>query len=145
MTTPKTWDLLGAFEACLAQIRTANGYYSDAGAFVTREPTQIPDDQGALIAIALDGLSQATDGAVRSTHRLATVLVVGKVATGRHDAQLRLHELLADIEQCFAGRQSAFPAGMQFPVFVDAKPVPPTEGMAWIGVQSRYSTHVPKR
>lgn len=145
MADPKSWDLLAAFEACLAQITVAGGYHTDAGAYVTREPHQIPESQGALVAIVLDGLSRATDTALLRTHRQASVLVVGKVSTDQDNAQQRLHQLIADIEQCFEQRHPAFAVGLQFPVFVEAKPIPPAEGMKWIGAQVRFSSHIPRR
>ena len=38
MPSPKTWDLLAAFVTCLQSVTVGNGYYSNIGSFVTREP-----------------------------------------------------------------------------------------------------------
>ena len=142
MPNPRTWDLLGDFEACLGAIQRSGGYFTDAGIFVTREPSQIPESQGALIALALDGLGNSVPTAPPRTHRQATVLVVGKVSTDGDNAQLALHELIADIERAMGGQQRQFGAGRAFPSFVSATPIPPDKGLNWIGVEVRYTTHV---
>lgn len=142
VSDPRTWSLLGDFTTCLGLIRVANGYFTDAGLYVTREPSQIPAAQGALIALALGGLARATDPSLTRTHRLATVLLVGKVGTGSNNEQLRLHHLLADVERALSGQQARFGAGRAFPSFVGATPIPPAKGMDWIGAEIRYSTHV---
>lgn len=140
---PKTWDLLGAMVTCLQAITQANGYLTDAGGYVTREPAQIPDDQPALIAIALESLQRSPDPALSGERgRLATVVVVGKVPITQADAQIRLHEIVADIERCFSGQQSAFAVGTSWPKFVDAKMLPPAEGMSWIGAEVRFASLV---
>jgi hypothetical protein len=139
---PRTWSLLEDFKACLAVIRVAGGYHTDAGAYVTLEPGQIPEAQGALIAIALDALAVSVPPAPPRTHRQVTVLVVGKVSTSADNAQLRLHQLIADIERALAGQQRQFGTGRAFPTFVSATPLPPDKGIDWIGVEVRYTTHV---
>lgn len=144
MADPKTWDALAAFETVLERITVANGFQTDAGQYVTREPAQIPSTEPALIAIALDSIGRATEPALLRTHRLATVLVVGKVPTAQDNAQIQLHRVIEDVERAFARRQADFPIGIQFPDFIEARPVPPAEGMTWIGVEMRYATHVPK-
>lgn len=144
MPEPRTWDLIGGCVACLARITHANGFFTDAGAYVTREPHQIPESQGALVAVVLEALGAAADPALTRTHRLATVLMVAKVATDQDDAQIQLHRLIDDVERAFARRQQDFPVGLQFPLFVDAKPLPPEEGMAWVGAEIRFTSHVPK-
>ena len=145
MANPKTWDFVGGFVTCLQSILVANGYFTDAGSYVTREPTQIPETQAALIAVALEGLARAADPAMRTVGRLATVVVVGKVPIDQEDAQIRLHELIDDIERCLRDQLSSFPAGTQWPQFIDAKVIPPAEGMSWIGAELRYSGHVSMR
>lgn len=146
MAAPSTWVALEAFETCLQTISVANGYHTDAGATVTREPHQIPATAGVAVAVVLEGKGPATDPAMRRTHRLATVIIAAKVdSDDNNDAQERLHELMDDIEQAFECKQTQFPSSYQYPAFVDAKPIPPAEGMTWIGAQVRYSLHIPKR
>lgn len=140
---PLTWQLLGAMVAGLQGITIANGYLTDAGSYVTREPSQIREDQPALIAIALESLARATaENANARSHRLATVLVVGKVPITQTDAQVRLHEIIADIERCFEGKHGTFVLGIEWPKFLDAKVIPPADGMRWIGAEVRFSAHV---
>ncbi len=145
MPSPKTWDLLGACETCLQAITIANGYYTDAGGYVTREPAQVPDTQQALIVVALDTLQRAEEPALREVGRLANILVIGKVATSQDDAQLRLHELIDDIQRSFEKRHDVFPVGTQFPRFLDAQVIPPVDGMKWIGASVRFAAHVRMR
>jgi len=147
MADPITWTFLAAIETCLQAITTAGGYHTDAGQHVTREPHAIPDDdQGALIALALELKQPATDPALRRTHRFVTALLVAKVDySDPETAQLRLHELIDDVERALDQRQAVFPAGVQYPVFVEAKPIQPAEGVTWIGAEVRVAAHVPKR
>jgi len=144
MADPHTWLLLGACEACLQRITVANGFHTEAGGYVTREPHQIPDSEPALITMALEGLAPAATLALTRTHRLATVVIVGKVPVGHDDAQLQLHRLISDIERAFENKQADFPTSIQFPAFVEAKPIIPVEGMKWIGAEVRLLSHVPK-
>src|SRR5687768_11785333 len=133
MADPSSWTALAAFETCLQAISIANGYHTDAGATVTREPHQIPATAGVAVAVILEGKGPATDPAVLRTHRLATVVIAAKVdSDGITDAQQRLHELMDDIEQAFERKQTEFPKSYQYPAFVDAKPIPPADGMTWI-------------
>ncbi len=142
MADPNSWTVLEDFRACLEDIQIANGFFTDAGLFVTLEPSQITESQGALIALALDGLSPSVPPAPPRTHRQATVLVVGKVGTGADNVQLSLHRLIADIERALSGQQRRFGAGRAFPTFVSANPIPPDKGIDWIGVEVRYTTHL---
>jgi hypothetical protein len=145
MPNPKTWDLLAAFETCLQRVRVANGFYTDAGAFVTREPAQISEEQGALLTLVIESVQRAEEPATARTHNLVTVVVIGKVATGVDDGQLRLHELIADVEAALHNRLDVFQPGIQYPRFVEARVIPPVEGMRWIGCEARFTAHVPKR
>lgn len=145
MADPKTWDLTAAFVTCLQSVTVANGYHTNAGQYVTREPSQIPATQPALLAVAVESVQRATDPAAVRTHNLVTVIVLGKVATGMDDAQLRLHQLMADIEAAFYDRRDVFPVGIQYPRFIEARVILPVEGMKWIGAEARFTTHVPKR
>lgn len=146
MTAPKTWDLLGAFETCLAQIAVAGGYFTDAGDHVTREPQQIPQDsQEAVIAVVLENVRRAEAPGLKRVGRLANVLVVGKLAVTQTDAQQRLHELAEDIERSLDGQQAQFGAGAHFPVWQSTDFIPPAQGIPWIGVEIRYAAHVVTR
>lgn len=145
MAAPRTWTFLESLETCLQAITVANGYHTDAGGFVTREPHTIPDSQGAVIAIAIESKQPASEPGLRRTHRLVTALVFAKVATDQDNYQLRLHELMDDIERALDQKHAQFAAGTQYPVFAEAKPIPPAEGMTWIGAEVRFTAHMPKR
>lgn len=145
MPNPKTWDLLAAFETCLQRVRTANGFYTDAGAYVTREPSQIPDTQPSLLTVVIESVQRPEETGVQHTHHLVSVVVIGKVSGERDELQLRAHELIADLEAALHDQKRAFPAGIQYPRFVEARVIPPVEGMRWIGCEARFTTHVLKR
>lgn len=145
MAEPTSLTLLKAMELCLQSIQVANGYHTDAGNYVTLEPHQVPESQGALIALVIESKDAATAQAVRQTHRQVTAIAVIKVATDVDAAQERIHELMDDVEQAFERRHAVFPNGYTYPAFVDAKPITPAEGMAWVGAQVRFTSHVPKR
>lgn len=141
MAEPTTWLLLQDFEACLKRIKVADGFRTDAGNFVTLEPHQIPDDAGAVIAVALGDLGPATQSGLARTHDRAEVLVFAKVGAAG-SPQLRLHYLLEDIQRAIKGQQAAFGTGRSYPQFVNASPIPPKEGITWIGAQVRFASHV---
>lgn len=141
MPSPKTWDLLGAFVTCLQSVLVANGYYTDIGSYVSREPVQIPDTLAAAVGVALDSMQRVEDSAMRGG-RLVNVVIMAKVSTAQTDAQLRLHEVIDDIHRCMFDRRDVFPAGTQYPKFVDLQIVNPAEGMAWIGAHLRFAAHV---
>lgn len=142
MAEPKTWQLLGSIETCLQAITVANGYHTDAGLQVTREPAQVPDDAGTVLAVILESMRNPDDPAVRNAAQLCSVAVLAKVGTGMSDHQLKLHQLIDDIRRALANRRDVFEVGSQYPRFVEVRVIPPTEGMKWIGADVRYSAHV---
>lgn len=142
MAEPKTWDLLASIVTCLEVITVANGYYTDAGNFVTQEPEQIPDDKEACIGVVLETLDKPTDAALRTVGRLMTIAIVGKVNVDIDEAQLQVHRLIADIDRALTGRNDQFPIGAQHPVFQSAEPIPPADGVTWVGAKLRYTAHV---
>jgi hypothetical protein len=145
MTAPKTWTLLGAFVTCLEAIAVDDGFYTDAGQYVTREPEQIPEEQGALVAVVLENLRPSDAPGLKRKGRLASVVVVGKVSVALDDAQARLHELADDIEKSLDGQQAAFETGLQFPVWQSTDFIPPKDGMRWVGVEIRYTSNAVTR
>jgi hypothetical protein len=146
MADPLTWQLLAAAQSCLSQVRTANGYNTDAGEHVTDEPeTLVPESQASVIGVAMTEIQPASDDRMKRTHKRVLFSVVAKVAVDRKHAQAFLHELLEDLERSFAGKQSAFPTGVSFPVFEGATPIPPPADKAWIGAHVRFSSHVLRR
>jgi hypothetical protein len=142
MSTPKTWDLVNGFKTCLQVISVAAGYNTNAGTYVTLEPSQIPDTQPALIAVALELVTRPEDPAFRQIGRLVHVLVVGKVPVSQTNAQMTLHQLMDDIERALTDRRDAFPDFTSFPRFVESRVIPPHEGITWIGAEMRYAAHV---
>ncbi len=142
MAEPTTWQLLGDFETCLQRITTANGFHTNAGLAVTREPSRVPDSGAAVIAVALGRLDPPDQPGLARTHRKASVLIVAKVAVDDPDDQARLHDLLADITRALDGQAASFGAGRSSPSFVSATPIPPEAGVKWLGLSVIYSAHV---
>lgn len=142
MANPKSWDLLAAFETCLQAITVANGFNTDAGTVVTREPAQVPDEQGSVLAVVLESMRRPEDPAIRGAGFMVNVAVLAKVGTGMNNAQQRLHELIDDIQRAMTDRRDQFPVGAQYPRFLEARVIPPAEGMKWIGADVRFSAHV---
>lgn len=144
MSTPKTWDLLNGVKTALARISVANGFYTDAGAAVTLEPGQVPADAGIVLAVALDTITQSDQAAFRAgqTGFAAGVVIVAKVDTALTDAQIRLHELIEDVQTAMADARKDFGAQIRFPVFTEARPIVPESGLLWIGAEIRYQSHI---
>jgi hypothetical protein len=145
MSTPKTWDLIAAVKTCLQSILVSGGYYTDAGANVTLEPSQEPDSSSALLCVFLDGTTQPTDPAVRRIGRQVSIMVVGKITADQDSAQQKQHELLADIERAMSNQQKQFPLGGQYPFFEEAKFINRVEGLPWVGVAVRYNAHITRK
>lgn len=142
MSTPKTWDLMLACQACLVGISTANGYYTNAGATVSLEPGQIPADAGLAVAVVMDNLRAVTDGVATNTLQSVEILVFAKVSTLQTDAQLRLHELIDDVKTAFINQQTLFAVGTTFPRLLTARPIPPQDGMLFVGVEMRFVSQI---
>ena len=145
--TLHTWDYIGRIVALLGNIRVANGYYTNAGLVVTREPDQIELDDPARIIVLLDGLRQPEDPAMRKIGLQFVIAIVGQVQKSLDNTQLRMHQVSADIHQCMASRalqaQHFAPGGAwPIPQFLESSVVPAAEGMNWIGAAARYTATV---
>lgn len=140
----RTWDLILATEACLARISTANGFFTNAGALVSIEPGQIPADSAMALAVVLDSLTQNTDpnGRVQQGSFTAELLVVIKVSIKQTEAQQRMHEAIDDVLRAFVGQQSLFPAGIVLPRFLESRPIPPADGLLWVGAELRFTAQL---
>lgn len=140
-------DLLDAFAALLGEIRQANGYLTDAGLAVTREPTPtLAETAEEFITVVWVRQARATEPALVRTHRLTTVQVIAKVPAALDDAQARLDAITTDIEVAMDRRQSAFPDKYQYPQYQAAEPlVPQPHTAGWIGVSITYTSHIPIR
>ena len=140
-------DLLGAFAALLGNILQANGYLTNAGQAVTREPTPVlAETADEFVTVVWSRQQRATDPALVRTHRLTTVQVIAKVPASLTDAQARLDAITTDIEVAMDRRQTAFPTGYQYPQYQAAEPlVPQPHTAGWIGVSMTYISHIPIR
>lgn len=139
-----TWDYLGRVVAMLGQIRVANGYRTDAGLLVTREPAQSELDDPARIVVLMDALRAPEDPAMRKIGVQIVIAIVGQVPKGLDDAQLRMHQLADDIHRCMGNRAlqvQHFAPGGEWPIpqFLESSVVPPAEGLNWIGAAARYT------
>lgn len=135
--------LLAAIAECLRSITVANGYATDAGAYVTLEPGQIPADQQAVVAPVVLKQERASDPSQTRVSRLTTVGVVIKLPALSDQAQAVLDIMVGDVEQAMAGRESAYPKGYQFPQYQQMEPIPAEPGMGWVGALITYQTHIP--
>lgn len=135
--------LLDAVEANLKRITRAAGYHTDAGLYFTREPTQVPDAQAAVVAAIVERQQRATDPAVLRTHRLTTLLVVIKAQGDTREVQQLLDDVVSDVERAMADRAFTYPAGIQAPQYAEMQPLPPDTGQKWSGALLRFTTHVP--
>lgn len=142
MAEPTTWQLLGDMETCLQRITTANGFRTDAGHAVTREPARVPESESAVIGLALGRLEPPDNPGLARTHRKASVAIVGKIAVDDTEQQAPLHDLLDDITKAIDAQPGRFGAGRSQPIFVSATPIEPEAGVKWLGVTVIYSAHV---
>lgn len=147
MPEPLTYQLVAAVRACLARIRRADGYWTDAGVYASIEPesrkdTNDDDRPDYTLDVVLEGTQRPSDPAISQRGRTCTIAVIARVPVGLSDAELRLHELLEDIEQAMADQQNRFPAGTDFPRFAGSEAIAPVQGVAWAGAVVRYTSNV---
>jgi hypothetical protein len=53
-----------------------------------------------------------------------------------------MHEVIDDALRAFIGQQSLFPAGIVLPRFVESRPIPPADGLLWVGAELRFSAQL---
>lgn len=100
--TPITWALLEALQTQLRNIRRTAGYRTDAGLDVRLEPAQFEAD--AAPRITLYALTTVRpDDAHGEGEREVTLVVEALVPVRFDDAQQRIVETMADIEQALDG------------------------------------------
>ena len=139
-----TWEYIGRIVSLLGNITVANGYNTNAGLVVTREPAQIELQDPERIVVLLDAMRAPEDPAMRKIGLQLVIAVVGQVKTGIDDTQLRMHKVAADIHRAMSDtalRVAHFAPGNEWPVpqFIESSVVPPSEGMKWVGAAARYS------
>lgn len=135
--------LIATVASCLQDIRTAEGFNTNAGEWVTTEPEQLDESAAGVVAVVWERQRTPTDQAVRRTHRLTDLAVIVKLPHQQDRAQQTLDAVLEDIERAMQGQQQRFPKGISYPSYVETQPIPPKQGMGWIGAVIRYESHVP--
>jgi len=139
---PLSFQVLRSTVTVLERIRIADGYYSDAGADVRLEAAQPRDSEAAFLVVSVGALRRPTDPAAAKRGRDMEIRIAARVPAGMNEAELRLHEILEDIDRAFIDQQSTFPAFCSFPQYVDAVAVAPADGLAWVGVDVTYQTTI---
>lgn len=111
---PVIWRLLEALQAQLRTVRKAGGYRTDAGRDVRLEPAQFEVDAAPRITLyALT--SVRPDDAGGEGEREVTLIVEALVPVRFDNAQPRIVETMADIEQALDGlRLPAFALPLRF-------------------------------
>lgn len=150
MTAAVTWDYLGLIATALGNIRTANGYFTDAGLLVTREPEQRTDTDPAGIAVIQTAYGRPENRAMLASGvRSIGIHVIGQVPKGFDTAQQTLHEIQQDIDRCLGNHdllRQVFPQGSgqgrAFPQLDDAVMAGQVEGLAWVGIAVRYTAQI---
>ena len=140
-------SLLTCVQQSLQRITTENGYETDAGLTVTREPAPLlAEEVEEFIAVVWAKQERASEPALLRTHRLTTVQVIAKVRAGMAEAQARLDAITEDIESAMADQQFRYPTGFQYPQYQAAEPLVPQQiTLGWIGVSIAYTSHIPIR
>lgn len=102
--TPYETSLLSDLRRVLQDIRTANGYHTDAGASVYTAAEKVaPEDE--LVFLIMDDAEEELrnqDGYVRDVTLRVDVQIfvaVGRDASAREDARDLLHRVLADVRR----------------------------------------------
>src|SRR5690606_40461220 len=114
MPSPRDTYLTAVVE-CLQQIRTSNGFLTDIGANVTREPAPKVADDAEFVTVVWGRQDRPADPGLARTSRLTTLQIMAKVPAALDDAQERIDQVLSDIERALDGQLTKFPTGYQFP------------------------------
>lgn len=142
-TSPRE-TLLAAIATALSGISITNGYNTDAGTRVTREPAPVVGDEaGEFIAVVWGKQTTATDRNLARTHRYTVVQIVAKVPARLDEAQAKLDAITDDIEKAMRGYITT--PGFLQPQYESAEPIVAKPGDAWIGVMLTYGSHIPVR
>ena len=144
---PLTYQLVAAVRTCLAQIRKSAGYWTDAGSYASAEPesrqdTSDDDQPPYTLDVVLEKTLTPTDAALKGRARACVIAIIARVPVGLTDAEIRLHELLEDIERAMQDQQSRFPEGADFPRFAGSEAIAPAKGVSWSGAIVRYTANV---
>lgn len=142
MADPITFQVLAAVQTVLGAIQVANGYYTDAGLSVELEPVQARDLVDPLIVVSVAGFIRPAEAAMANVARGMSIRIAALVPVTLTDAELRLHEILDDIDRAMADQQAAFPERCSFPKFVSATRLQPADGLPCIGVDVIYQTTI---
>lgn len=134
---PIPWAILELVQARLRTIRKVGGYRTDAGRDVRLEPTPFdPNDAARLTLYPLTML--LPDDARSSVERGFTFVVEALVPVKLDNAQLRIVEMMADIEDALDGYSQAplaLPLQFQEAVLLDRP-----DGVAAMAVQVMFGT-----
>lgn len=144
MPSPRDTYLKAVVE-CLQQIRTSNGFLTDIGANVTREPAPKVADDAEFVTVVWGRQDRPADPGLARTSRLTTLQIMAKVPAGLDDAQERIDQVLSDIERALDGQLTRFPTGYQFPQYQSAEPLNGAAADGWAGVVVTATGHIPKR
>lgn len=144
MPSPRDTYLAAVVE-CLQQIRMSNGFLTDIGANVTREPAPKVADDAEFVTVVWGRQDRPADPGLARTSRLTTLQIMAKVPAGLDDAQERIDQVLSDIERALDGQLTKFPTGYQFPQYQSAEPLNGAAADGWAGVVVTATGHIPKR
>lgn len=146
--------LINAVVESLRQITTDTGHHYNLADVVTDEPFRMldvaedengPGDASHAVSVAIASQRRPDDPAKRRTHRLTRFAVCARVRIGIDEFQQALDLLVDDIERAMADQQARYPAGTDFPQYVEMTPVPAKEAVGWAGANIYYDTHIPIR
>ncbi len=137
---------LAAIKDCLARIRQADGYLTDAGALATLEPAPVlADEKTPFLTIVWERQARATEPALARTHRLTTVRVIAKIPAASEEAQAWIDAVTDDIERAMSAQHFRFPVGHQVPQYQSAEPLTGPLASGWVGVIFTFTSHIPIR
>lgn len=141
-TDPRSWIMLGNLETCLKRIRRADDYFTDAGAYVTREPKPITTRDQVAIGIRWEGKRRPDAEAMRKAGGfLNGIRVEVRLSADRDDAEYTLHCIVDDIERALDGQQSAFASTATFPQLESMQVIPKADGFSWVGADLLFTNH----
>ena len=146
MDSPRSWQMMLAWKQLLSTIRTSNGYRTDAGQYVTLEPSQIPDGSAPVVLAAVMDMVQLPQQNASNAPldaRAAPVAIIAKVYTGddMNSAQELLHSVLDDVEMVVLNNRRSgnpFPSQVTYPRFAQFQLIPAADGPNWVGAELRY-------
>lgn len=127
---PVTWQLALLIQAQLQLVRVSNGYFTDIGALVAIEDSQVPADSTVLPTfVDVNTTTRSTDPNTNRRQRSVEFTIEANIAVTLTNAKQTAHRVVADVERVLDQRGVFAPKYIRMAKATKAEIVSRPEGM----------------